>query len=184
MELVLIYPEIPHNTGCVARVSAALGLPLHLVEPLGYSLEDRYLKRAGLDYWPQVDLHVHPNIEAMIEAVAKTSERPFAERVRLFSARGGKSLFEVEFAEDDVLIYGQESKGLPNEFVDAHPGRAVYIPIRQGVRSLNLSTAACLSAYTALVSAGASLPDNDGTYVPVPQPTKVQPADIAQRNQQ
>lgn len=182
MQLVLVYPEIPHNTGCAGRLSAALGLPLHLVEPLGYSLEDRYLKRAGLDYWPQVDLHVHPDLETMIAAVERTSTRPFAERVRPFSARGGRSLFEVEFQADDVLVFGQETKGLPHTFLDAYPGRAVYVPIRPGVRSLNLANVVCLGAYTALHSAGVPLPDNDGRHVPVAQDRAVQPADVARRS--
>jgi len=165
MDLVLVHPEIPHNTGCVARSSAALGLRLHLVEPLGYSLEDRYLKRAGLDYWPLVDLVVHADWEAACAALAEGSERPLAERLRLFSARGGDSLFATRFEADDVLCFGRESDGLPAELLAAHPDRRVRIPVRDGVRSLNLASAVCLAAYTALVSAGCPLPAPDGAAV-------------------
>ena len=164
MQLVLVHPEIPHNSGCAARLSAATGLPLHLVEPLGFSLEDRYLKRAGLDYWPLVDLVVHPDWERAAAHLARGSARPLGERLRLFTARGGTSLFEVAFAPDDVLVFGSESQGLPPELLAAYPERRVYVPVRSGVRSLNLANVVCLAAYTAAVSAGLPLPDNDGRY--------------------
>ncbi len=166
MDVVLVHPEIPHNTGCAARLTAATGHCLHLVEPLGFSLEDRYLKRAGLDYWPQVELVVHRSWERAVEVLAGGSERPLAQRLRLFSARGGTSLFDADFAADDVLVFGSESKGLPAELLAAHAGRRVYVPIRPGVRSLNLANVVCLGLYTALVRAGVSLPDNEGEYVP------------------
>lgn len=164
MEIVLIAPEIPHNTGCAARLAAATGLTLHLVEPLGFSLEDRYLKRAGLDYWPMVELAVHRDWEAAAEALARGSERPLAQRLRLFSARGGRSLFETAFEADDVLLFGSESRGLPPILLAEHEARRVYIPIRAGVRSLNLANSICLGVYTALVRAGVPLPDNSGRY--------------------
>jgi tRNA (cytidine/uridine-2'-O-)-methyltransferase len=113
MEIVLVHPEIPHNTGCAARLSAALGLRLHLVEPLGFSLEDRYLKRAGLDYWPMVDLVVHASFVSMAARFDAESGRPLAQRMRLFTARGGTSLFETAFEPDDVLVFGSETRGLP-----------------------------------------------------------------------
>ena len=177
MDLVLVHPEIPHNTGCAARLAAAVGVPLHLVEPLGFSLEDRYLKRAGLDYWPQVELVLHRSWPAAERALAAESERPLAERLRLFTARGGRSLFETDFAPDDVLVLGSESRGLPPELLAAHPGRRVYVPIRPGVRSLNLANVACLALYTALVRAGVPLPANDGAYEPDPRAAEdVRPA--------
>lgn len=168
MEVVLVHPEIPHNTGCAARLAAALGLRLHLVEPLGFSLEDRYLKRAGLDYWPLVDLVVHRSWEAAVERFDAAGSRRFAERVRLFTARGGRSLFEVDFAQDDVLVFGSESAGLAPSVLAQHPSARVYVPIRAGVRSLNLANVVCLSVYTAMVRAGLPLPGNDGAYDPHP----------------
>ncbi|MFN0244630.1 MAG: tRNA (cytidine(34)-2'-O)-methyltransferase [Planctomycetota bacterium] len=168
MEILLVHPEIPHNTGCAARLSAALGLRLHLVEPLGFSLEDRYLKRAGLDYWPMVDLVVHRSWAGATTALAAASARPLSERLHLFSARGGTSLFATTFAADDVLVFGSETRGLPPELLAEHADRRVYVPIRSGVRSLNLANVVCLAVYTALDRAGVALPDNDGTYVPHP----------------
>lgn len=168
VEIVLVHPEIPHNTGCAARLAAALGLRLHLVEPLGFSLEDRYLKRAGLDYWPLVDLVVHASWDAALRSLAVGSTRPAEDRLRLFTARGGTSLFETAFEPDDLLVFGSESAGLPPERLAAHADRRVYVPVRREVRSLNLANVVCLATYTALVSAGLPLPANDGTHSPHP----------------
>ena len=180
MEIVLIHPEIPHNSGCAARVAAATATRLHFIKPLGFKLEDRYLKRAGLDYWPMVDLVVHENLEEAMAYFAKSSPRPLADRLRLFSARGGKSLFETKFEPDDLLLFGSESKGLPKELLAEHPGKRVYVPIQDGVRSLNLASVVCLSLYTAKVSAGEPLPNNQGDYEAHPERSKdLFAADIA-----
>ncbi len=179
VELVLVHPEIPHNTGCVARLAAATGLRLHLVEPLGFSLEDRYLKRAGLDYWPMVDLVVHADWSAFERAVRSTSARAVSDRLRLFSARGGGSLFDVAFEPDDLLCFGSESSGLPSTLLEGNDARRVYVPIRSGVRSLNLASVVSLSAYTAMRSAGVPLPSNDGTYEVHPRADeRLRPTDI------
>ncbi len=175
MELVLVHPEIPHNTGCAARLGAALGLPLHLVEPLGFTLEDRYLKRAGLDYWPNVELCIHEDWRAALSALAEGSSRPISERLRLFSARGGSSLFEAAFAPDDVLVFGSETSGLPPELLEEHEDARVYIPIEPSVRSLNLANVICLAAYTALDRAGVSMPLNDGGFEPHPDAGSISP---------
>ena len=175
VEILLVHPEIPHNSGCAARLAAATGTPLHLVEPLGFSLEDRYLKRAGLDYWPLVDLRVHAGLAEAVEALGGPAA--FAERARLFSARGGTSLFETEFGPDDVLVFGSESSGLPADLLEQYGDRRVYVPIRAGVRSLNLANAVCLGLYTAMVRAGCPLPDNDGGHVRHPEAGAVRPAD-------
>lgn len=164
MELVLLYPEIPQNTGCAARLAAATGVRLHLVEPLGFTLESKYMKRAGLDYWPSVDMHVHPDWDAARAELAVSSDRPIESRLRLFSARGGDSLFEAEFEADDVLVFGSESKGLPEAMLSEPEARRVYVPIRPSVRSLNLANVICLGLYTALDRCGGMLPDNDGAY--------------------
>ncbi|MEM1451120.1 MAG: tRNA (cytidine(34)-2'-O)-methyltransferase [Planctomycetota bacterium] len=149
MNVVLVHPEIPHNSGCAGRLTAAMGARLHLVEPLGFSLEDRYLKRAGLDYWPHVDLTVHPDVEACFAALERDGERPLAERLRLFTARRGASIRDIEFAPDDVLVFGAESSGLPRELLDAYPDRCARIPIRSEVRSLNLANAIAIALYAA-----------------------------------
>ena len=180
MEVVLLHPEIPHNTGCAARLAAATGTRLHLVEPLGFSLEDRYLKRAGLDYWPLVDLSVHRDWAAARRALERDGERPLDERLRPFTARGGRSLFETGFGAGDVLLFGSESRGLPAELLERYAGRRVYVPIRPGVRSLNLANAVCLGLYTALVRAGEPLPDNDGRHEAHPRAREdVWPSEIA-----
>lgn len=159
-----MHPEIPHNTGCAARLAAATGVRLHLVEPLGFSLEDRYLKRAGLDYWPLVELVVHRDWAAAAAELDRGSPRPLTERLRPFTARGGTSLFEAAFEPDDVLLFGRESSGLPAELLAGAEARRVYVPIRPGVRSLNLANVVCLGLYTALHRSGSALPDNDGRY--------------------
>jgi len=183
MEIVMVHPEIPHNTGCAARLAAATGSRLHLVEPLGFSLEDRYLKRAGLDYWPMVDLVVHRDWAAACEHLGKGSTRPLEERLRLFSARGGVSLFEASFEEDDLLVFGSEGSGLPPDLQSTHAEGRLYIPIRPGVRSLNLANAVSLGVYVALSRGGGPLPDNDGTYNAHPAAREdVRPRDRVQRD--
>ncbi len=154
MELVLVHPEIPQNTGSTARLAAAIEVPLHLVEPLGFSLDSKHLKRAGLDYWPDVVMHVHRDWPALVSQLEPTSERPFAERLRLFTARAGPSLFDVAFEADDILVFGCESKGLPVSLMEQHPGRRVRVPTGSSVRSLNLANIACLGAYVALQRTG------------------------------
>ncbi|MBL8860554.1 MAG: tRNA (cytidine(34)-2'-O)-methyltransferase [Planctomycetes bacterium] len=182
LEIVLVHPEIPHNTGCAARLAAGLGLRLHLVEPLGFSLDDRYLKRAGLDYWPLVDLVVHRSWSSAAAALSAGSQRPFASRLRLFTARGGRSLFEAAFEADDVLVFGSESRGLPARLLQEHAEQRVYVPIRSGVRSLNLANVACLGVYTALHRAGVPLPANDGAYAAHPRAAEdVRPSSRVER---
>jgi tRNA (cytidine/uridine-2'-O-)-methyltransferase len=150
MEIVLLYPEIPQNTGSTARLAAAIDVRLHLVEPIGFSLDSRHLKRAGLDYWPDVDMQVHPDWQTLLTVLAAGSSRPVKERLRLFTARGGESLFAVDFRCDDVLVFGCESKGLPKELLAKYLERRVRVPMRAEVRSLNLANIVCLGAYAAL----------------------------------
>jgi tRNA (cytidine/uridine-2'-O-)-methyltransferase len=164
VEVVLVHPEIPHNTGCATRLCASTGNVLHLVEPLGFSLEDRYLKRAGLDYWPQVEIVVHKDFERALAHLSRGGERAIEQRLRLFTARGGESLFKARFEPDDVLVFGCESSGLPSELLERFASRRVYVPVARGVRSLNLANVVCLAVYTAMDRAGVPMPDNDGTY--------------------
>lgn len=183
MELLLVHPQIPHNTGCAARLAAATGLRLHLVEPLGFSLEDRYLKRAGLDYWPMVDLVVHKDWDQAAMFLQRDVERPLKDRLRLFSARGGETLFDAKFEQDDILVFGSEGQGLPAELLAQYPNNRVYIPIREGVRSLNLANVVCLGAYTAMNQAGVPLPENAGGHVRHEAADAYpQPADVAKRS--
>lgn len=147
MLVALVEPEIPQNTGSVARLCAATGSPLHLVGTLGFSLEDRYLKRAGLDYWPFVDLHVHDSWAAFAESVGRRNR--FA-----FSSHGVASYTTIAFGADDVLIFGGESRGLPDD-VRTHVAPLYSIPMPgEGVRSLNLANAVSIVVYEGLRQLG------------------------------
>jgi tRNA (cytidine/uridine-2'-O-)-methyltransferase len=147
MRLVLFEPEIPPNTGNVARLCAATRTPLHLIEPLGFKIDDRHLKRAGLDYWPFVDLSVHPHWAAFKAAQPMT-------RVVLTSARRGEPLHRFAFRPGDAIVLGPETRGLPDSLHELHQ-LCVRIPIAcDGVRSLNMSTAAGIVLYEALRQTG------------------------------
>ncbi len=152
MHLVLVHPEIHSNTGNIARTSVALGADLHLVKPLGFSLEDRYLKRAGLDYWPMVRLHIHDDIAELL---------PTSEEYWLFSSQG-RFYGDVEFGADPWLFFGRESQGLEPEILAAHPDRLLRIPMLPGVRSLNLGNAVSIVAYEAMRQQGYPGMQRDG----------------------
>ena len=148
LHLALVEPEIPPNTGNVARLCAATGCALHLVEPLGFSIADRDLKRAGLDYWRRVALVVHPSLDAFLDATAAMA-RWFV------STRGRQPYARAPFAAGDVLVFGKETRGLPEELLARYPQRTLRIPMRaEGVRSINLSTAVGVVAYAALERIG------------------------------
>lgn len=147
MHIVLFEPEIPPNTGNVARLCAATGVELHLIEPLGFSIEDRYLKRAGLDYWPHVSVSVWPTFAAYREKSGA------GRRLVMTSSRGGTFLHKFAYSAADALVFGPETRGLP-EHILALSEHKVHIPIRNAVRSLNLSTAAGIVLYQALAATG------------------------------
>ncbi len=154
MQIVLYEPEIPPNTGNVARLCAASGVTLNLIEPLGFKLEDRYLKRAGLDYWPNVRLQVWPCWSDFArEALADGS----AGRLVFTSAKSAEASVPVHhfaFEPHDFLVFGPETRGLPQEILALSPHR-VRIPMLEGrVRSINLSTAAGIVLYAALARTG------------------------------
>jgi tRNA (cytidine/uridine-2'-O-)-methyltransferase len=144
-QLVLVNPQIPPNTGNIARTCAATGTKLHLVGPLGFEISDRYLKRAGLDYWPYVQLQIHESIADFIEFRRHQSGRWVG-----FSVRGTSSHFKFQFRADDWLLFGSETNGLPAEIL-ALCDDTVYIPMREpGVRSLNLSVSAAIGLFESL----------------------------------
>lgn len=151
MQVVLFEPEIPPNTGNIVRLCAATAVPLHLIEPLGFSLEDRYLRRAGLDYWPHVELHVWPHWTAYA-----TQGQQGGRLVLTSSRRDGTETPVQHFAflPDDCLVLGPETRGLPPDIWLLSPYH-VRIPMREGgVRCLNLSTAAGILLYQALARTG------------------------------
>ena len=148
LHVVLVEPQIPPNTGNVARLCAATGCALHLVEPLGFRIDDRELKRAGLDYWDALGVVVHPSLDAFRAAFAP-------DRLWLLTTRASNAYADAPFRRGDALVFGKETAGLPQAFVDAHPDRALRIPMRDGaVRSINLSTAAGVVTYAALARLG------------------------------
>ena len=141
--LVLFQPEIPPNTGNVARLTAGAGVELHLVEPLGFSLDDKQLKRAGLDYWPRVQLTVWPEWQSLKEHVLAEGDR------FVFStSRAGTDYCEFAYRRSDFIVLGPETRGLPESLYRGEP--TVRIPITDAVRSLNLSTAAGILLYEAM----------------------------------
>lgn len=144
LHVVLYQPEIPQNTGNIARTCAATHTPLHLVEPLGFQITDRYLKRAGLDYWPHVELKIHPNVQALREELVQG-------RWVYFSSHAARPYYDFEFLPDDCLVFGSETRGLPREWLGSGQEPALNIPIdRAKVRSLNLSTAVGIVLFEAL----------------------------------
>jgi tRNA (cytidine/uridine-2'-O-)-methyltransferase len=134
LQVVLYQPEIPQNTGNIARTCAATHTPLHLVEPLGFRITDRYLKRAGLDYWPYVSLKVHPDLESLRTEL-------YRYRWVYFSAHSQQAYYDFRFSPGDCLVFGSETGGLPRWLLDSQPEKVLMVPIdRSRVRSLNLST--------------------------------------------
>jgi tRNA (cytidine/uridine-2'-O-)-methyltransferase len=148
MHVVLFQPEIPPNTGSVARLCAATLSTLHLIEPLGFKIDDKHLKRAGLDYWEFVDLRLH---ESWDQFLRQHSDK----RLLFFSKRASRSYAQACYQEDDYLIFGPETRGLPQPLLDAHPEHAYSIPMMgSGVRSLNLSNAVSIVVYEGLRQLG------------------------------
>lgn len=148
LHVALVEPEIPPNTGNVARLCAATGAQLHLVEPLGFRIDDRELKRAGLDYWKHLGVAVHPSLDVFLAATAHLQRW-------YFSTRAERAYVDAAFGFGDVLVFGKETKGLPQALIDADPQHALRIPQRPGsVRSINLSTAAGIATYAALAKIG------------------------------
>ena len=141
--IVLVEPEIPQNTGNIARTCAATGCDLHLVKPLGFEISDKYLKRAGLDYWHLVHVHIYENLE---ELFAKYPNGRFY----YFTTKARKRHSDAEYKAGDFLVFGKETKGLDEELLMSHPDECVRIPMIGEARSLNLSNAAAVAVYEAL----------------------------------
>lgn len=145
--IVLIEPEIPPNTGNIARLCGATGTVLHLVGKLGFSTDDRQLKRAGLDYWQEVTIHYWPDLEAL-QAVCPDA------RLVYTSKKAATPHTSFSFVDGDYIVFGKETKGLPEELIEANRDMSIRIPMSGKVRSLNLSTAAGIVLYEALRQTG------------------------------
>ncbi|TWH49468.1 tRNA (uridine(34)/cytosine(34)/5-carboxymethylaminomethyluridine(34)-2'-O)-methyltransferase TrmL [Sporomusa sp. KB1] len=142
MHIVLVEPEIPGNTGNIARLCAATGCELHLVKPLGFSIEDRYLKRAGLDYWHLVKVHVHENFAAVVKLYQ-------GHNFYFNTTKARKRHSDIAYQSDDLLVFGKETAGLPQELLNANPDNCIRIPMIEDARSLNLSNAVAVAVYEA-----------------------------------
>lgn len=143
MNIVLLEPEIPQNTGNISRTCAATGATLHLIKPLGFSLDEKSLKRAGLDYWDKLDLKVWENWEDFISH-NEGAHLWFA------STKSAKCYSDVTYGKDDYLVFGKETRGLPEPLLKANYDRCVRIPMRPTLRSLNLSNSVAIVLYEAL----------------------------------
>lgn len=144
IQVVLYQPEIPPNTGNIARTCALTGTPLHLIRPLGFSIDDKTLKRAGLDYWHLLNLTVHDSLEAFLERYPEGS-------FYLYTTRATRLYTEVAYEPGSFLIFGKETAGLPEALLARFPDRLLKIPMlnREGVRSLNLSNSVAVAVYEA-----------------------------------
>ena len=140
INIVLLEPEIPQNTGNIARTCAATGASLHLIEPLGFRIDDAKLKRAGLDYWHQLDITYYKDIEDFF------TRNPDA-KVYYFSTKAPQKYTDITYPEKVYLMFGKETKGLPEELLHANKSHCVRIPMRDSLRSLNLSNSAAIAVY-------------------------------------
>jgi tRNA (cytidine/uridine-2'-O-)-methyltransferase len=143
--IVLVSPDIPHNAGAAGRLAVATGATLHLIRPLGFSLDDKHVRRTGLDYWSQVELRVWDSFAELTAAADP------AAGFWLLSTKARRSPWQAEFSPGDYLVFGSETRGLPEEMVAAAGERALCIPMKPGgIRSLNLSTAVGIVLYEAI----------------------------------
>lgn len=145
--MVLVHPQIPPNTGNIARLCAVTGSRLHLVAPLGFSLEEKHLRRAGLDYWDKVHASTHQSFSELCE-----DEKLEPGKVHLFTGQARRGLWQAQFAPGDWLIFGEEARGLPQDVLLRFPERELRVPMIRdpSARSLNLSTCAGIAVYEAL----------------------------------
>jgi len=144
MNIVLFNPEIPFNTGNIGRTCVATGAHLHLAGRLGFKIEDKEIKRSGLDYWPKLKYTVYPDIEGFFKAL------PGGARLFFFSTKGKKNLWDIKFEKGDYLIFGSESSGFPKDIYEKYKDMLYRIPMDEGTRSLNLSTSAAVCLFEAL----------------------------------
>ena len=155
IHIVMVEPEIPQNTGNVARTCAATGAKLHLVKPLGFEINDKYLKRAGLDYWDKLEIEEHENLEAFLNKYGYQNEsaaQQIKSNVFLVSTKSQHTYSEIDYTQYDeiFLLFGKETKGLPEDLIQPNIEQAIRIPMREGLRSLNLSNSVAIVVYEVL----------------------------------
>ncbi|MBF1135541.1 MAG: tRNA (uridine(34)/cytosine(34)/5-carboxymethylaminomethyluridine(34)-2'-O)-methyltransferase TrmL [[Eubacterium] sulci] len=149
LHIVFVEPEIPPNTGNIARTCAATNTKLHLVKPLGFDISEKAVKRAGLDYWPYVDLEIHESLDDFMEKYK--DKRKF-----LATTKGGRIYTDFEYMDDDMFLFGRETKGLPRDFIAQNEEMAIRIPMSENtrLRSFNLSNSANIILFEALRQLG------------------------------
>jgi tRNA (cytidine/uridine-2'-O-)-methyltransferase len=156
LNVVLLEPEIPPNTGNIGRLCLATGSVLHLVEPLGFSLDDKLLKRAGLDYWPLVKLRTWSNWESFVAG------QPIGAKMWFLTTKARSNYWDVQFGDGDYLVFGRETRGLPESLLASSPETCVTIPMAPETRSLNLATAVGIVLYEAVRQIGNPPPAREG----------------------
>lgn len=142
--IVLVTPQIPNNTGTIGRLCVNTGSTLHLIKPLGFDIDEKAVRRAGLDYWHKIDLHVWENMEEFLEA------HPNKGRFFFATTKTERPYFEIPFEEGDYLFFGSETSGLPAEILDAYPEQTMTIPMTKEGRSLNLAISSGIILYEAI----------------------------------
>ena len=162
LNIVLVEPEIPQNTGNIARTCAATGSRLHIVKPMGFEIDDKKLKRAGLDYWYLLDITYYENLRDFL------NKNPHSDKFHFFTTKAEKSHCDAHFSDGDYLIFGKETAGLPEDFRLAHYERCIRLPMRAEARSLNLSNSVAILTYEALKQLG--FPGLKGTGEMAEQP--------------
>ena len=147
INIVMVEPEIPQNTGNIARTCAATGGKLHLVEPLGFEITDKYLKRAGLDYWDKLDIERHSSLQAFLEKY-----KPEENNMYFVTTKGQTCYSDVDYSKMDeiFLLFGKETKGLPEDLLQKYIDKTIRIPMRSTLRSLNLSNSVAIVIYEVL----------------------------------
>ncbi|MEJ6950569.1 tRNA (uridine(34)/cytosine(34)/5-carboxymethylaminomethyluridine(34)-2'-O)-methyltransferase TrmL [Natronospora cellulosivora (SeqCode)] len=143
MNIVLVEPEIPHNTGNIARTCAVTNSSLHLVRPLGFSTDDKYLKRAGLDYWDKLEIHYYNSIEELFNKFPNSN-------FYFTSTKAPNVYDQISYEEDDFLVFGKETAGLPEDLLEDNLEKCIRIPMSSGLRSINLANSVSIILYEAL----------------------------------
>ena len=144
INLVLVHPQIPNNTGAIGRLCVNAGTSLHLIKPIGFDIDEKAVRRAGLDYWDKLDLHVWENLDEFFEANPKAKEGFFA------TTKTDRPYFEADFKEDSFIFFGSETKGIPTDVLEAYPEQCITIPMTKEGRSLNLAISTGIILYEAI----------------------------------
>ncbi|MDF1881019.1 tRNA (cytidine(34)-2'-O)-methyltransferase [Sulfurimonas sp. MAG313] len=144
LNLVLVHPQIPNNTGAIGRLCVNAGTSLHLIKPIGFDIDEKAVRRAGLDYWDKLDLHVWENIDDFFQENPKAKEGFFA------TTKTNKPYFEAKFKEDSFIFFGSETKGIPSEILETYSSQCITIPMSKEGRSLNLAISTGIILYEAI----------------------------------